>query len=195
MDNRPATVATAAWGSPTYSDGDLQAALTFSGANITGLSASDFQVLTSTNAATSGWTVQTPPATLNAGVQTTILATPPANTNGTFKIQVNASSVMSGGSSINNSPANPVRTTAVAVDNRVSRGNFILEGTIGGFLSSSRNYARYPRAVTNPTGSRNEQFTTDGRHFYKYNPTSRRAYSRGSATSTGRAMMGNSGDL
>ena len=121
VDNRavvPPTVATAAWSGVSYTSGKLSGTLTFSGANVTGIAAGDFSVLNASDVAQSGWTFDTPSATATAGTGITIAATPPSNTNGNFKLRLNATSVRSDGSATDNAPASAVASGAVAVDNR-----------------------------------------------------------------------------
>ena len=113
------TIATASWATPTYctTSGKLQANLTFAGANVTGIAAADFSVLTSSNGSTTGWSASSP-STATAGTAILIEATPPANTNGSFKIRLTANSVRSDGSSSDNAPAANTDSVTASVDNR-----------------------------------------------------------------------------
>ena len=188
-------IATASWGTPSYTDGKLTAVLTISSFNITGLEPEDIAVVTSTNGATNNWSILTPSISdIIAAGTVTISAIPPPITNGSFKLQLNARTLMSDGSGTDNAPATAVRSTAVSVDNRGTAGNFTLLGTLSGFLASSRNYARYPRAATQRVpGGGNLSWITDGRHFYNFNPSTRRATGRQSETFTNVAAMARHG--
>ena len=114
--NNVPLVASASWMNETYTSGNLQATLTFTGANITGIASSDFDILNDSNAVQAGWTI-TAPSTATSGTGIIVSATPPANTNASFKIRLKATSVQSGGSSTDNAPAANVDSSSVAVNN------------------------------------------------------------------------------
>ena len=116
-------IATASWSSVSYcpATNKLSGTLTFSGANITGIAATDFEVLDSSNTIqTTGWSFDTPSTTANDGSGLTISVTPPANRNASYKLRLKALSVQSDGSSSNNAPVSHANltTTAIAIDNR-----------------------------------------------------------------------------
>ena len=118
VDSRVFTIATAAWSSVSYTNNKLEGTLTFSGANVAGISATDFEILDLGNSAQTGWVFDSISATATAGTGIIVRATPPTNTNGSFKFRLNATSVRSGGSSVNNAPAAAATSTTAAIDNR-----------------------------------------------------------------------------
>ena len=125
VDNRP-TIATASWSNVSYSSATnrLTGTITFSGAKVEGLTASDFEVITSGGGTTSGWGVSIPSTITSsteiaAGTGTVVTATAPANRNASFRLRLKTTSVMSDDSPTNNAPASSVESVAVAVDNRV----------------------------------------------------------------------------
>lgn len=110
-------VATAAWSSVIYcsTSGQIQGTMTFTGADITGIESSDFEVLTDADASTMGWTINVP-STASDGTGILVRATAPANTNASFKIRLKMNSVNSG-TGTDNAPAANVDTNDIAVDN------------------------------------------------------------------------------
>ena len=98
------TVATASWDNLTGGT-ELEGDITFSGADVTGISDSDFSVLTSSNGSTTGWTISVSNTTVSDGGFSIVTGSPPADTNGSFKFRLSATSVRSDGSSTDNAPA------------------------------------------------------------------------------------------
>ena len=119
----PAVLAMAAWSGEAWNTGDdgkLRGTLTFTGADVTGIAASDFAVLNASDAEQSGWTIVSP-ATATNGTGILVTATPPSGLNASFKLRLNQTSVRSGGSPTDNVPANDdVDSDAVAIDSRVA---------------------------------------------------------------------------
>ena len=65
---------------------------------VTGVEYTDFEILNSNDQVQTGWTFTgITSSRINAGATTTITATPPANTNGVFKVRLKADSFLSGG--------------------------------------------------------------------------------------------------
>ena len=116
VDNRPAT---AAWSSVSFTGGKLQGTMTFSRANVSGISSSDFAVLNSSGTTQTGWVFDTPSTTATAGTGITIAATAPSCTNASFKLRLKSYSTISHGDSRITSPTSNVDSTAVSVDNRI----------------------------------------------------------------------------
>ena len=117
------------WTNETFTNGKLQATLTFTGSDVTGIEAADFEVRTDSGTATTGWVFDTPSSTATAGTGITIAATAPSNINGLFKLRLKANSLRSGGSATDNDPVSDDDSTAVAIDNRV--GVVIVTATWG----------------------------------------------------------------
>ena len=118
-------IATASWSN--LSGGiTLSGRITFRNTSVTGITNTDFSVLSSNNRIQTGWSISVGTSSLSVNQYTTVTATPPANTNGSFKLQLNATSVRSGGSSRDNSPSNNVRSQPYAINNlpRVTVSSF-----------------------------------------------------------------------
>ena len=115
VDNRPATVSDGVW---SNIDGGvvLNGRMTFTGAAVTGIEDDDFAVLDDSNMEQSGWMIDVSASFTTAGGFVDVSATPPVGTSGNFKLQLDATSVMSGGSNLNNAPAMNIISTEVAID-------------------------------------------------------------------------------
>ena len=106
-------IATATWGGVSYTNGRLQATLTFNKPNsrdpdftISGIRTLSFEVLNSSDVVqTTGWNIDRSNSSTTTGTAITVFATPPANTNASFKLRLKANSVRSDGSSAFNAPA------------------------------------------------------------------------------------------
>ena len=109
-------VASASWSNASYTGGKLQATLTFD-RDVTGISASDFTVVDSLGREYGGWTFDTPSTTASANTGITIATTPPANTSGSFGIQIHPNSVLGPNALIGNSPSNRITSDVVIVNN------------------------------------------------------------------------------
>ena len=108
-------VATANWTQESFSSGKLQASITFSGADVTGITASDFEVLTAGGGTTRGWVFDATPNEAEDGVPITIRATPPLQTTGFYKLRLNALSVRSDDAVADNAPAANVDSDSVEI--------------------------------------------------------------------------------
>ena len=120
IDNRPALVATASWGTTSFFGGKLQSVLSFN-QNVTGIATSDFAVQKrSGTVGNYSWTDQswTFDAVSASASTVVIRAAAPANQEGTFRLQLKARSVMGIRATVNNSPAADVNSLGVAIDNR-----------------------------------------------------------------------------
>ena len=115
VDNRPATVSDGAW-SNVMGGVVLNGRMTFTGAAITGIEDDDFAVLDDADMEQSGWLIDVSASFTTAGGFVDVSATPPVGTSGNFKLQLDATSVQSGGSSLNNAPANNVISAEAAID-------------------------------------------------------------------------------
>ena len=113
------TIANAIWA--TVAGGtSLTATIRFNGASISGIDAADFQVLNDSNVVQSGWTILPGSASAIDGGSVLVIATPPAGTSGTFRLQLSSDSIRSGGSSSNNAPSANIITSSVVVNNTIS---------------------------------------------------------------------------
>ena len=165
-DSSTPAVATAAWSGVSYTGGKLTGTMTFSGADVTNIETSDFEVVdnSSTPVVQTGWTFDAlSSSSATAGTGFTVSATPPANRNNSFKLRLKATNVRSGGSSTDNAPAANVDSTAVAVDNRS------LTSITGSFAAPS--YNTETRAISSvitfnpsaPNNFQNSAFKVDKR--------------------------------
>ena len=124
IDNRPPFVAIATWSNADFIRGKITANLTFSGidsgANVTEIGATDFEVINDLTPATvqSGWVFDTPSSRIQEGARMSVSAAIPGNTTGSFKIRLKATSVRTPRATVNNSPANAVSTEAVYINHR-----------------------------------------------------------------------------
>ena len=109
----------ATWSDESYcsTSNKLSANIRFAGA-ITGISASDFEIINSRNSVVTGWTFDTSTATVSANTKLLISASAPANTNASFAIRIKQNSVRYDGSSTDNGPDSNTDSSSVAVDNR-----------------------------------------------------------------------------
>ena len=112
------TIATALWSSISYTGGQLEGTLLFTGANIDGIVSENFEVLNISNITQTGWNITVPGATATDGTSIIITATPPANTNGSFKLRLKANSVSSGGSLTENAPSTDIDSLTTPINNR-----------------------------------------------------------------------------
>ena len=114
------TVATAAWSEVEGGIGQrvrLEGNLTFSGADVGGITAEDFQILNDSDVVQSGWSFFPSRQAVAMGNAIKLSVIPPALvTNGMFRIQLKALSVDSDGGS-NNAPENAVTSDAVLINN------------------------------------------------------------------------------
>ena len=108
---------TGTWGGVTFSGNKLSSAISFSH-NVTGIAASDFEVINDSNVVQTGWTFDTPTASVNTGSSVTIAATPPSNTNGNFGLRLKSNVLRFDGSSTDNGPQSTSASVTIAVDNR-----------------------------------------------------------------------------
>ena len=108
-------IADASWSDESFSGGKLQARLTFTGASITGLNASDFEVITQNDGRTVGWIFDTTEESISAGSFTTIRVTPPPEISGFYKLKLRANSIRSDDSLINNAPGIDIISDAVEI--------------------------------------------------------------------------------
>ena len=116
----------------------LEATITFTGASIAGIAATDFEILNATNAVQTGWSFDTPSSTASSGAGITIRVIPPFATNNYFKLRLKANSVRSGGVSYDNVPTSAATSNLVAVSNSAGfnalwsnmRGGTAISGTI-----------------------------------------------------------------
>ena len=147
IDNR-LPPATAAWSNTRFHSGKLEGSLTFSGANVTNIEAADFTVLDSSDNEVT-WTFDTPSQTATTGTGIIIRATPPANTNGTFKLRLKEESVRSGGSTTDNAPAANIDSNGIAVDNRPITATWgsITYTTATRVISSTITFNRTPSTI------------------------------------------------
>ena len=115
VDNRPATVSDGSWSN--ISGGVvLSGRMTFTTAAVAGIEDDDFAVLDSNNMEQSGWLIDVSASFTTAGGFVDVTATPPLGTSGDFKLQLDATSVMSGGSNINNAPDSNIISGERAID-------------------------------------------------------------------------------
>lgn len=115
VDNRAATVSDGAW-SNVNGGVALNGRMTFTGAAVTGIEDDDFAVLDDSNMEQSGWMIDVSASFTTAGGFVDVTATPPLGTSGDFKLQLDATSVMSGGSLLNNAPAAAIISGERAID-------------------------------------------------------------------------------
>ena len=87
--------------------------------DFTGLSGSDIQVLNSNDVVQSNWIITVSSSSGNAGQNITVVATPPTNTRGEFKLRIPSNTVNRGGGT-NNSPDRPEDTVIISVNNTSS---------------------------------------------------------------------------
>ena len=125
--------ATADWSNVSYTDGKLQGDITFGGVtgNITSVQADrDFEVLNDSDIVQStgpnGWQFEAlDSSTIAVNTAVTIAVTPPAGTNGDFKLKIKTTSVRSDGATVDNAPISSSNLTdtrispSISVDNRV----------------------------------------------------------------------------
>ena len=130
-------VATGRW-TGVAGGSSLNATLNIAASNITGLTTDDIQILNASDVVQSGWTIAIGSSTIAKDATTSITATPPANTNASFKIRLKATSLMSGGSFTNNSPAANVTSSAVSVSNVVVRAVAAWEDVSGGTVLTGK---------------------------------------------------------
>ena len=117
--SNPFPIATATW-SNINGGLTLSGTCTFTGAAITGISRTDFEVLDSSDDVQSNWCIRVSLSSVADGGAITVTATPPANTNGSFKLRLKADSVNSGGSTIPNAPASEVISADSATVNNTA---------------------------------------------------------------------------
>ena len=106
----------------------LSGNITFNGTNVTNIEITDFKVLNTNNQVQTGWTITINPSigTANDGDSITVTATPPlptlgditTYTHGSFKLRLEANSIRSGGSTLDNFPSSHADSTNVPLDNR-----------------------------------------------------------------------------
>ena len=94
--------------------------LRFSEARVSGIAPGDFRVLSRNNIRQENWTITVSHTSRNIGEQAIITATAPADTNGWFRLQVRAFSMISGGRSTLSTPNRNITSIARQVDNRAS---------------------------------------------------------------------------
>ena len=121
INNRPPTPpptppkATVAWSNMAGGNA-ISGRLTFSGASVTGISSSDFEIINSSGTIQSRWTAPTVSASsASNGSFITVSSIAPNNITGQFRIRIKTNSIMSGGSSTNNAPASSSANTSSAV--------------------------------------------------------------------------------
>ena len=94
--------------------------LRFSRSRVSGIAPEDFRVLSRNNIRQNNWTITVSHTSRNIGEQVIVTATAPANTNGWFRLQVRAFSMISGGRSTPSAPNRSITSVARQVDNRAS---------------------------------------------------------------------------
>ena len=150
--NIQTVVATAAWSNEAFVNGRLQASLTFSGADVDRISPSDFEIVTDTFAATTGWQIENPPSEAQDGVAIVIRAIPPLTASGLFRLRLKANSVRSDAALTNNAPAADVTSASVMVTETISWD--LLDTTIDrSLIVEQSDFYDEPRDLTHAAGS------------------------------------------
>ena len=111
---------TAIWGTPSYCESNrkLSIPIQFSH-NVTGIAVSDFEVINSQNIIqTTGWTFDSPTASVNADTNITISVLVPTNTNADFAIRVKANQIQFAGLGTDNGPVSATSSGFILIDNR-----------------------------------------------------------------------------
>lgn len=131
VDNRPKVIATASW-SNVRGGTTLRGQITFAGAAVGGIETSDFEVLDLHNRTVSGWSIYINRNIVFSGTPITVIASPPANTNQSFRLRLKSRSVMSGGSRTNNAPSSAVISSSATVRNVVQLASSTWTNIAGG---------------------------------------------------------------
>ena len=167
-------VSGAAWTNVSFctTSGKLQGTMTFSNADVEGISASDFEVINNAGD-DQRWVFDPTSSSATAGTGILIQATAPANTNGDFRLKLKANHVRSGGSSTSNSPSVDVISspaTSIDIRERVRVSSFTAprETQTGTTANLTLTFDRRIPATELSSGD----FTaTNGAAFSSINPT------------------------
>ena len=113
-------VLTAAWTNVNVSGGFLRGTITFSGGSVSGIAASDFEVINddSPTPAVQSWTINTPQATATSQIISARIPTSSTGVNDMFALRLKATSVRGGTATDDNSPASAVTSSYIAIDTR-----------------------------------------------------------------------------
>ena len=109
--------ATLTWGGV---DGglNLKGNLNVLGAPVSGIAPADFEVINGSGTTQTGWTIAVANTSVTSGRSTTVTATPPTNTNGSYKLRLKANSLISDGIASNTIPTTALETAAFTVNNQ-----------------------------------------------------------------------------
>lgn len=152
FDNRPAI---ATWSNVlemTTGKG-ITANLTFTRSDITGLSASDIDVVGDQNAVQTGWTISVSSSTATAGGIVLVSAVAPANTQGSFGFRLRSNTARSTGSQTDNTPASNVSSGVITYDNRPAVAAWSVSSIVDGG-NAIRSFLTFQRSnITGLSGS------------------------------------------
>ena len=110
----------------------LSGQITFSGASVGGIESSDFEVLDLHNRPLTGWLISIDRNIVFAGVPVNVVASPPPNTNQSFRLRLKRLSVMSDGSRTNNAPSSAVTSISRSVRNVIQLASSTWSNIAGG---------------------------------------------------------------